>query len=71
MAGRACSELVSLSTPTADAAAVASPQAAATTRCPAERSSEASLVAMPLHPNARPAPSIVTDAGERRTARST
>ena len=55
IAGRACRELISLSTPTAEAAAVARPQAAATARCPCERSSEASLVAMPLQPNARPA----------------
>jgi hypothetical protein len=70
IAGRACRELVSLSTPTADAAAVARPQAMATIRYPWERSSEAILVAIPLQPKARPAPSIVTDAGERRIARS-
>jgi len=29
------------------------------------------LVAIPLQPNARPAQTIVTDAGERRIARST
>lgn len=46
------------------------PHAAATTRCPCERSSEASLVAIPLHPNANPAHTIVTDAGERWIARS-
>jgi len=65
MAGRACRALISLSTPTPEAAAVDSAQAAATSRCPCERSSEASLVATPLHANASPAPTIVTAAGER------
>jgi len=35
-----------------------------------ERSSEASFVATPLQPNARPAQTIVTEAGERRITRS-
>ena len=46
------------------------PHAAAATRCPPARSSDASLVATPLQPNARPAPIIVTAAGERPIARS-
>jgi hypothetical protein len=71
IAGRACSALISLSTPTPEAAAVDSPQAAAASRCPWARSSEASLVATPLHAKASPAPTIVTTAGERPSKRST
>src|SRR5690348_13960168 len=67
MAGRDCRALISLSTPTAEAAAVDSAHAAATPTCPWERSSAASLVATPLHANASPAPTIVTTAGERCT----
>ena len=70
IAGRDCSALISLSTPTAEAAAVDSPQAVAVTRCPWARSSEASLVATPLQAKARPAPIIVTDAGDRPITRS-
>ncbi|HEY5389237.1 MAG TPA: hypothetical protein VIJ83_01685, partial [Solirubrobacteraceae bacterium] len=53
IAGRSCSALISLSTPTPEAAAVESPHSAASPRCPRERSSEASFVAMPLQPPAR------------------
>jgi hypothetical protein len=49
---------------------VDSAQAAAGMRCPWARSSEASLVATPLHAKASPAPIIVTGAGERPIARS-
>jgi len=42
----------------------------AAARCPPARSSEASLVASPLQPKASPAPIIVTDVGEWRTALS-
>jgi hypothetical protein len=70
MAGRACSALISLSTATPEAPAVESPQAAATSRCPWARSSEASLVATPLQAKASPAPTIVIAAGERCTMRS-
>ena len=56
---------MTMTTATAEAAAVDRIQAAATTRCPEAMSSEASLVATPLQPNARPAPSIVTIALER------
>jgi hypothetical protein len=47
------------------------PQAAAVRRWWLARSSEASFVATPLQPNARPAPSIVTTARGRPSARST
>jgi hypothetical protein len=50
---------------------VDSPHAAATARCPWERSSEASFVATPLHANASPAPIIVKPAGEWCSTRST
>ena len=42
----------------------------ATPKSPCERSSEASLVATPLQPNAKPAQTMVTEAGERRKVRS-
>jgi len=59
MAGRDCSELISLSIPTPEAAAVESPQATAATSAPLKRSSEASFVATPLQPKASPAQMIV------------
>ena len=65
IAGRDCNALISLSTPIPEATAVDRPHATATPVCPCERSSDASLVASPLQANARPAPIIVTDAGER------
>ena len=68
MAGRDCSALISLSTPTIEAAAVDSPHRAAGSRWPLARSSEASLVATALQPKARPAPIIVVSACERPNA---
>jgi len=59
IAGRDCSALISDRTATPDAAAVDSAHAAAIPTCPPDRSSAASLVATPLHANARPAPIIV------------
>ena len=60
IAGRDCRALISLSTPTPDAAAVDRPHSAAATRWWLARSSEASFVATPLQPNAAPAQTIVT-----------
>ena len=68
IAGRDCSALISLKTPTPDAAAVESAHAAASPIRPWKRSFDASFVATPLHPNPRPAPSIVITAGERAMA---
>jgi hypothetical protein len=59
--------LISLSAATAEAPAVDSAQAPASTRWPWERASEASLVATPLQAKPRPAPTIVSVAGGRRT----
>jgi hypothetical protein len=70
IAGRDCSALISLSDPTAEAAAVDRPQTPAASRCPRERSSEASLVATPLHAKPRPAPTIVIAASGLPTIRS-
>lgn len=47
-----------------------SPHAIAEAMCPACRASAVSAVATPLQPNARPAPTMVTIAGERPTALS-
>lgn len=49
---------------------MASPQATATQTNPYPRLSEASFVATPLQPYAKPAPTIVTIAGGRRERRS-
>jgi hypothetical protein len=70
MAGRACRQLISLSTPTAEAAAVDRIHAPATGKWWEAMSSDASLVATPLQPNARPAPIIVTSACWRPNMRS-
>lgn len=59
--------LISLSAPTAEAAAVESAHAPAIIRRPCERPSEASLVATPLQAKPSPAPIIVSEAGGRRT----
>ena len=68
IAGRCCSELDSLSTPTAEAAAVDSPHSAAASRWRPDRSLAASLVASALQPKASPAPIIVSSAKERPSA---
>ncbi len=50
-----------------EAAAVEAIHAAAIPQRPCEMPSEASFVATPLHAKPRPAPTIVSDAGGRRT----
>ncbi len=71
IAGRICRALISLSAPTAEAAAVEIAHAAATQRCPWWRSSEASFVATPLHAKPSPAPIIVIEGAGRRTMLTT
>jgi len=70
MAGRDCSELISLRAPIADAPAVDTPQAAATRMWFWARASEASLEPTPLHAKPSPAPIIVTVVIERPRKRS-
>jgi len=70
IAGRSCSALISLSTPTPEAAAVDSAHSAARSTWPRARSSEASFVATPLQPPAMPAPTIVITAGGRESRRN-
>lgn len=70
MAGRCWRLLISLSTPTTEAAAVDSAHSSAGSRWWLLRSSEASFVATALQPKARPAPTMVMFAWGRPNALS-